>query len=104
MKFRLRKDQENQAKPGSKTVVCLLLVIPLALVIFAAIHTSHKGADLSELERKAESLQQDNLSIEMEIVKHSSLLSLSDKLDDMGFAKPTNVVYLDKNNSVAQLP
>ena len=87
-----------------KTKISFTLLLPLVLVIISGIQSGRKGTELSRKEREIYELMQSNEQIQMQIVKSSSLITLSENSDELGFIVPTNVVYLDKSLAVAKLP
>lgn len=88
---------------GKKTFLSSILILPLALVVVLAIHASHKGAQLSELEKQASALKEENKFLEMQIIKSTSLISLAQNSEKFGFDDPSKVVYLDNPRPVVSL-
>lgn len=91
---------------GIKVPLFLLpaLVAFGVFTVYLTIEVATSGAKLAELERRAAELAAENQKISGEIVRSSSLKDLGEKAEEMGFSKPSGVVYISEKEAVAKLP
>ena len=87
----------------SKSLLAILAV-PLIITVFYAIQISSLGAILVNLESKNKSLVDENISLNSEVMKSGSLTSASEKAEELGFSRPSSIIYLNNQESVARLP
>jgi hypothetical protein len=109
-----RRLRNNKKKAMNKKTEILGIKVPLyflpILVVFGlftvylTIEAATSGARLAELERQAVEIANENQRISGEIVRSSSLKDMGEKAEDMGFVKPTEVVYISEKDAVAKLP
>lgn len=77
----------------------------LAIVsIFLTIEVATSGVEVAKLEKTESVLDQQHRSFEESLVKNLSNSELLAKSEDLGFVKPTNLVYVSEAPTVAQLP
>jgi cell division protein FtsL len=81
-----------------------VLVVFGILTVYVTIEAATSGAKLAELERRAAELSEENQRLSGEIVRSSSLRDLGEKAEEMGFSKPSEVVYISEKEAVAKLP
>lgn len=93
--------KEISLKPPVYVVV--LLVVFIIATVYTTIKTSSLGAILVDLESKEKELLSENANLSDSLVHLSSMTSIEKKAEDLGFVKPQNVIYLGKQESVAQL-
>ena len=84
-------------------VVVVVFVCFVIATVFMTIQTATSGAKLSYLEKEEERLLQERREINEKLLKAGSLSAVSEKAQDMGFAKATNVLYINQEN-IAKLP
>lgn len=91
---------------GIKVPLYLLpiLIIFGLFTVYLTIEVATSGARLAELERQAAELAGENQRLSGEIVRSSSLKDLGAKAEEMGFVKPSEVVYISADEVVAKLP
>ncbi len=73
------------------------------LTIFMAIEAASVGAKLTLLDQKASELVKENNDLSGRLVSSTSLLELSGRTEELGFTKPTNIVYITREDVVASL-
>ena len=98
----------NTGKKGKSNLkIFLQLTILLGLVvstIYFAILTSVVGDKLTILEKKETEIKSGNRELSLQIVSSSSLSKLSQESHDLGFIKPSNILYIKAEEAVAKLP
>lgn len=72
--------------------------------IFLTIETAVTGAAISDLEKKESGLLSEKQGLEETLVKTLSSSELQEKSAKLGFVKPANLVYVNKEEPVAKLP
>lgn len=81
--------------------VCAVLAI---VSIFLTIEVATSGVEVANLEKNEASLNEQQRLLEESLVKNLSNSALQSKSEDLGFVKPTNLVYVSEALPVAQLP
>lgn len=99
---------------GSKKAQILGVKIPLFMLlllaitglssVFLAIEISTSGAELAKLESESARLKREKEILTVDLVKASSLSSLGERAEEMGFVKPERVLYIGEAETVAKLP
>ena len=90
----------------SKKTKILLISVFAAFALTAVlitIQTVASGAEIAELEKKSEILISQKSELESTYVKALSMGDLQEKSSEMGFVKPENLMYLGKDETVAQM-
>lgn len=72
--------------------------------IFFTIQTATSGAHLAQLEKEEANSRRENQALSAELVKLSSLTSIKEEAEQLGFGKPAKVIYIKAEETVAQLP
>lgn len=91
----------KRAKTTIFVVVCGLLAVSS---IFMTIEGAASGVEIAKLEKKELQLIDEKRMLEESLVKNLSVGELQEKSTELGFAKPTNLVYISGTESVAKLP
>lgn len=81
----------------------LLIVLVIANVFFT-VSVSASGAELTSIEKTQSNLLSKNQELTDKITNESSLSTIGEKADSLGFSKPENIVYLTAVEPVAKLP
>jgi len=76
----------------------------LALFVFLTVETATSGATLANLEKQETRLIQENAGLKDEIVRASSLNGFEKKSAELGFVKPSKILYITTTEEVAKLP
>jgi len=102
----LKRGKEKNSVKRKKWPIALLvsLIVFFGLTIFTTIETSLSGAKLSSLEREEEILVREKQESFSKYAKQSSVTSISEKAEEMGYVKPQDIVYLSKEMPIAKLP
>jgi len=98
----VNKDSKNRSKKWL-FIVWPALAVFVVLKVFITIKTVSSEAELSYLEKEIEDLQKVNFSLEDDLANASSLTEIENKKEELGFVKPTSVVYLSSEETVAQV-
>lgn len=95
-----------EEKPKRKLLMfgVLVFIIATALMITSGIGASLWGAQLHGVEQEIAKIESENRILVAEIVGKSSLTEVYAKAEEMGFAPPGEVRYIETNTAVAQLP
>ncbi len=80
------------------------LILLCAITIFLTIEMVTSGAETAKLEREESILSQENRDLSEKVVKGTSLGSIEEKANELGFAKPEEVIYIGQTQPVAKLP
>ena len=81
----------------------LLIVLVIANVFFT-VNVSASGAELTNIEKTQSDLLSKNQELTDKITNESSLSTIGEKADSLGFSKPENIVYVTTIEPVAKLP
>lgn len=81
--------------------VCGILALSSVLM---TIETATSSMEVAKLEDQKKQLTEERRTLEEGLVKNISVAGLQEKSLDMGFTKPTNLVYVAGNEQVAKLP
>ena len=81
--------------------ICGILAISS---VITTIGVSVSGAQVSDLQKKETQLSSEKRALEGQLVRTSSISDLQIKSIDLGFTKPTEMVYLSQSLPVAKLP
>jgi cell division protein FtsL len=102
-----RKNKFVQVKsdnPKRQLVFYIAVFVFVAFTVFSTIQTATNGARLANLEMQEQSLSSENRELSDECAKSSSLTNIYKKADELGYIKPQNILYANKQLPVAQLP
>lgn len=83
--------------------IWVLNVLLLVVVVFLGIEQGGIGAELSKLENSLEIEVTNKRNISENIFKEQAIEN-GDKIAELGFNKPNNIVYFDNQDVVAKLP
>ena len=72
--------------------------------IFLTIESATTGVEVSRLEKTETDLSNQKRGLEEVLVKSLSSSTLQEKSTELGFVKPTDLVYLSQVAPVAKLP
>jgi hypothetical protein len=96
-------NNDRQKAPRKWTLfVWPTIAVFVVLKVFITIKTVSSEAELSYIEKEIENLQKVNFALEDDLANASSLTEIENKKEELGFAKPTSVVYLSSEETVAQ--
>lgn len=74
----------------------------ISVTIFFTIITATSGAQWKELESTKEKLLNENRNLESELVSLSSLKNVGEAASELGFGKPSKVIYITNVSEVAK--
>ena len=95
--FKTRRNQQNFNLIGKiKVKVLIILATTVALIlttqlVFAA-SLATDGEKLSQTEQEIRSLEKENTTLKVKIANESSLKTLSQKAEQLGFKKPSEII------------
>lgn len=82
----------------------IFVVFVIATTVFSAIGASLWGVELHSIEQEIAKIEEENRQLSSEIISKTSLSSLYNKSEELGYSNPEVVIYVTKDTSVAQLP
>jgi len=85
-------------------VVFAVTVAIIAAQVFFAIQSSSLGMKLASLEEERLAITKQNDDISKNLIESTSLIKIQEESQKLGFARPTNMVYINPEESVARLP
>ncbi len=91
-------------KRSREYVLLFVLVLLVVANVFYTIGGASNGAELNMVEGKIRELSFNNQSYQDKIMDSSSLQSVSVKAEELGFIKPSDIVYIAGESAVAKLP
>jgi hypothetical protein len=97
---------KNKFKKGFSLNLILLFGIISVFIgsnIYFAIYSAIVSDKLILIEKTENELLTTNRSLSSNLVKYSSLTSLSEKTQSLGFNKPSNIMYLKEEETVASI-
>ncbi|MBN1169202.1 hypothetical protein JXA63_04910 [Candidatus Woesebacteria bacterium] len=107
MRYRSTRRKKIQRKPDTHKKISyqyiFLFVVFIAFSVFITMEGVSSGNELKELEDDARSLSKENRELSEKLVESSSLQDKVRQAKKLGFDKPTDIVYLDGEVSVASL-
>ncbi len=83
-------------------LIPLIAGVLLVVNITASNLVSTTGQDLTSLKLKAHQLESVNAQLRQNIALQSSLVSLKERSQQLGFTSPASLVYLEPGQSLAQ--
>jgi len=106
----LRKGFKGGTEKPKKVITLLnkgifvwgLLFVFCAIQVYFTIYVSALGADLQTLEKKEAQVSEENKILRSQLIESTSLAKVSEKSEDMGFAKSKETVFLSGDDFVAQ--
>ena len=90
---------------NKKYLIIAITAIFVVSSVFIAIEASASGAEMRQLEEEKSVLSRQKSELEQEMVKGMSSQEISQKSLELGFVKPTDLMYLngDANKDQASL-
>ncbi len=99
-----QKITRNKEKKGYlQLFVVVIFLLFIISTIFVTVQTASLGATISELERQETAYIKENREMESALVNNQSLMKLDEKAAELGYVKPNDIIYLSRDNFVAQL-
>lgn len=101
----MRRTKIKTAKaPKIILFVFVYFLLSCAFSIFVAVQMAVVGAGISEIEKNQEEVIAQNNLLNEEFLNFSSLTSVYEKANDMGFTEATKIVYSQDDNFAVKLP
>ncbi len=95
-----RKKVVTKKKKITKLIIPLFVAFIIATVLLT-IQTATSGAKIANLENKQEELAKENRELNDRLIRMSSLTKISEEADELGFVKPSDIIYLTTAEDVA---
>ncbi len=108
MNHLIKKDRKINKKHFSLNVKRYVLIGVIAILavssIFMTVETATSGVEVSDLLVKERELASQKRNLEGTLVTTLSVNGLEGKSTEMGYVKPTVLVYVSESQPVAKLP
>lgn len=98
------KNQKTGLVSMKNYVIWAVLVLFVTGTVFFTIQTATSGARLAKLEQEEADLIKENQKYSNQLIELTSLTSVKESAEDLGFGKPERVIYLTEEEAVAKLP
>jgi len=96
----MRKKETKKKRKFTKLIIPVVVVFVIATVLLT-IQTATSGARIAQLEEKQDELTRENRELNDKLVRTSSLTQISEDASELGFHKPSDIVYLTSAEDVA---
>lgn len=94
--------RKNNMKKQNLLWVFLSLLVTAN--VYLGINYATSGVEISHLEDQEKSMNDEKSSLSEQLLRSASLKQVEYKAVEMGFGKPTSILYLNGEESVAKLP
>ena len=91
-------------KKYKELIFTTILIVLVIANVFFTVSVSASGAELTNIEKTQNILLSKNQELIDKITNESSLSTIGEKADSLGFSKPENIVYMTAVEPVAKLP
>lgn len=106
-KINIKKVNKARGRSWSVKISSLLIILTLLLLtssVALAVESSTVGVEIAKLEDDEYQLSTRYNDLSDKLIRSNSLMSISDKAEEMGFIKPSDIVYTNKDETIAKLP
>jgi hypothetical protein len=105
----MKKGRQHKSVLGkmfklNKYFLWSLIGVFTAVNVYLTVEAATSGAEIAALEKKEAELTYQKSVYNEDLLRTTSLNDLAQKAAGLGFAKPVTIVYLNGEESVAQLP
>lgn len=91
-------------KKYKELIFTITLIVLVIANVFFTVSVSASGAELTSIEKIQNTLASKNQELTDKITSESSLSTIGEKAEALGFSKPENIVYVQAVEPVAKLP
>ena len=96
--------KRTKRKIKHTTILLPILAVLAFVVVFLTIEAATSGAQVAQFEQEEAVLTKQNRELSDQLVKASSLITLGEEAEILGFKKPSQVIYITEKEVVAKLP
>ena len=96
--------KRTKRKIKNTTILLPILAAFAFVVVFLAIEAATSGAQIAQLEQEEAVLTKQSRELSDQLVKASSLITLGEEAEVLGFKKPSQIIYITEKEVVAKLP
>ncbi len=96
--------KNNTRKRNVNNLLWLFLSIFVVANVYLSIDSAANGAEISYLEGQERRINDEKNFLSEQLLKTASLKQAEQRANELGFAKPASIVYLNGEESVAKLP
>jgi len=98
------KIEKNDKRKGTTLVLWILISVFIISYVFITIESATEGASLTKIIKEESRLRDENQVLSTRLIKESSLTTLEIKAIELGFIKPSDIIYILEPGSVAKVP
>ena len=96
------KNNQKRIRLGARSLLFLLGLFLFMQVLFS-VQQGTFGAEFSDLEAQSNELLDENRKLGDDLVRSTSLLSLNEKVEALGYSKSSATLYIKIGESFAQV-
>jgi len=96
--------KRTKRKIKNTTILLPILAVLAFVVVFLTIEAATSGAQVVQFEQEEAVLTKQNRELSDQLVKASSLITLGEEAEILGFKKPSQIIYITEKEIVAKLP
>lgn len=96
--------KRTKRKIKNTTILLPILAALAFVVVFLTIEAATSGAQIAQLEQEEAVLTKQSRELSDKLVKASSLITLGEEAEVLGFKKPSQIIYITEKEVVAKLP
>ncbi|RJR15544.1 hypothetical protein C4579_01875 [Candidatus Microgenomates bacterium] len=94
-------EQGRKVNPKLPRLLTIISVVLMVLQVIVSNRLANMGLQISQTDTEIQSITQENTDLRQKIASASSLLTLEEKAQELGFVIPSQPVYLSKDLPVA---
>lgn len=95
------KKKNNKTNVLRTYVFVAVLAVFIAVSVFLTVEAVASGSEVTSINEESAALLAKQKELNEVLVKGISVTGLEEKSTEMGFVKPSNVIYINDNESVA---
>ena len=101
----MRKSKKNFENNTSNKLTYVWVVVGIFIIgtVYFTIQVATSGSKLAQLERERMQLTKETQSLSSDLMQQTSLTQIGQRAEEMGFIKPDKIVYLQNQDSVADI-
>jgi hypothetical protein len=91
-------------KTKKNYILITICGILIASSVFLTVETATSGAEVARLDKTTVEMSNQKRILEENLIKGISMTQLQEKSLELGFVKPSNLIYISSISPVAKLP
>ncbi len=97
------KKNISKKKPKKLVMYAVFLAILICISVVVAIQASTFGSEVAKLDDEGNALASNNMALRDKVLRNESLTNYQKKAEELGFVKPSDIVYVGKDKEVASI-